>query len=147
MKQSELNDILDRVKTGQVEFYFDSSLSLPQFTNNVSVQLRPGTQDFGQASESEVSELCASLPKGLEELWGVPVEVRGCKIVSSNGKAGLAYTYVVAANDMFIMQYELPFGTSQTALVVGGGRLNNDLMTRVVTAVHAIAQSVMARAQ
>ena len=145
MSQPELNEIVERIKTGQVEFYFDSVLSVPDLTNNVSVQLRDGTQDYGPASESEISALCASMPKELEALWGTPVDVRGCKVVSSNGKAGLAYTYVIAANNMFVMQYELPFGASQTALVVGGGRLDNDVMTRVVTAVHAIAKSVMAQ--
>jgi len=111
------------------------------------VQLKPRTQDYAQASQDEVDALCASLAKDLEEVWSTPVDVRGCKIVSSNGKAGLAYSYVIQANDMFVMQYELPFDASQTALVVGGGRLDNDVMTRVVTALHAIANAVMAHAR
>lgn len=145
--QRELNTYLQRVKTQKVEFYLDALLSNEEFTNNVSVQLEKGSQDYSQYSPAEVSAFCGQLAPDLAKVWGTAVEVKGYQIASSNGAAIFAYSYVIPAQNKFILQYLVPFGANRTMVVVGGGRLDKKVVPRMQAAVKAIVTSITGRAK
>lgn len=141
----ELNQYLERAKTGQVEFYLDTLLSTETFTNNISVQLQKGSQDYSQYSQKEVDTFCNQLPTDLEGVWGTPVAVKGCQLASSNRTSVLAYSYIIPARNMFVLQYEVPFDTDHTLVVVGGGRRDKEVISRVQPAVKAVVTSITER--
>ena len=141
----ELNQYFERAKTGQVEFYLDTLLSTETFTNNISVQLEKGSQNYSQYSQKETDAFCSQLAPNLGKVWGTPVTVKGCQIASSNRAAVLAYSYVIPARNMFVLQYEVPFDANQTLVVVGGGRLDKEVIARIQPAVKAIVTSATGR--
>ena len=141
----ELNQYLERAKTGQVEFYLDTLLSTAAFTNNISVQLQKGSQDYSQYSQKEIDAFCSQLTADLERVWGTPVTVKGCQLTSNNRISVLAYSYIIPERNMFVLQYEVPFDTNHTLVVVGGGRRDKDVISRVQSAVKAIVTSITGR--
>ena len=141
----ELKQYLERAKTGQVEFYLDTLLSTETFTNNISVQLENGSQDYSQYGQKEMDAFCGQLTPDLGKVWGTPVAVKGCQTSLSNRTAVLAYSYVIPARNMFVFQYEVPFDANHTLVVVGGGRLDEEVISRVRPAVKAIVTSITGR--
>jgi hypothetical protein len=141
----ELNQYLERAKTGQVEFYLDTLLSTETFTNNISVQLEKRSQDYSQYSQKELDTFCSQLTADLERVWGTPVTVKGCQLASSNRVSSLAYSYIVPARNLFVLQYEVPFDTNHTLVVVGAGRRDKEVISRVQPAVKAVVTSIIGR--
>lgn len=65
--------------------------------------------------------------------------------MSSNGSAVLAFSYIVPTQKKYILQYVIPFNEKQTMLLVGGGRLNKDVIARMQAAIRAIAAGITGR--
>jgi len=143
--QKDLELYYGRVKNGKVEFYLDAHLSNDTFTNNISLQLENDANDYSRYTPGEIRSFCAELPADLSKTWSEPVSVKGCEVVSSNGSAVLAYSYIVPTQEKFILQYVIPFNEKQTMLLVGGGRLNKDVIARMQVAIRAIAVGITGR--
>jgi hypothetical protein len=143
--KTEIEKYVSRVKNEKVEFYLDATHSDEQFTNNISIQLENEANDYSQYTAEEIQNFCASVPSGLSSSWGETVNFKACNVVASNGIAVLAFSYIVPSQEIFILQYVIPFNSKQTLLLVGGGRINKDGVSRMQTAIRAIASGVTAR--
>jgi hypothetical protein len=133
--QGNLSSILERVKTGEVEFYFDRQTVGSEFQNNISAQLMPGR---GLLTEDLVSQMCKDIPAQLPALFGgAPVELRGCGLRRANDIAYVSYEYSVPAHSYHVLQDELPFVNDST-LVVVGGTLDSGALPRINEAQRAI---------
>lgn len=116
---STLESILNRVKSGEVEFYFDKTTLNDEDRDNVSAQLVPN--DWGVLTDEDIPDLCAGLPKQLTSMFNnSPVTVHTCAIARANGSAYFKVEYSVPAMSYHVVQYEIPF-RNQTRLVVVGG--------------------------
>jgi len=116
---SALESILNRVKSGEVEFYFDKTTLNEEDRDNVSAQLV--TNDWGVLTDEHIPDLCTDLPKQLTSMFNnSPVTVDLCTIARANGIAYFKVEYSVPAMSYHVVQYEIPF-RNQTRLVVVGG--------------------------
>lgn len=143
--QKDLELYYGRVKSGKVEFYLDAHLSNDTFTNNISLQLENDANDYSRYTPEEIRTFCALMPADLSKTWGESVSVKGCEVVTSNGSAVLAFSYIVPTQKKFILQYVIPFNEKQTMLLVGGGRLNKEVIARMQAAIRAIAAGITGR--
>lgn len=109
--------ILDKVKHGQVEFYFEQKYSSADFNNNISTQLSPGGV---YPTSADADNACASLAKGAEAIQGQPVKVKSCGLKQSDGIPYMAYEYTVPGRKMTVIQREIPYLVNANLLVVGG---------------------------
>jgi len=109
--------ILERVKQGEIEFYFDRKHSTKDFKNNISVQLMQGTRSYTAAAAREV---CRLLPEELPRVFGSPVEVSSCGPGEMHGIRFLTYAYFVPAQKVHVVQYEIPYLSDTTLVLVGG---------------------------
>lgn len=108
---------LQKVKTGQVEFAFDRRYSTKDWNNNISMQrapVRAGTpEQIAQAT-------CPRLAAGLRGTWGTDVKVTSCGVRKIGEVPFVAYEYRIPAQDVSIVQFEIPFGFQGTLVLVGG---------------------------
>lgn len=147
VNQKEIELIIGRVKSKKIEFYLDTLHSDEAFTNNISLQLEDEANDYSQYTKEEIQTYCAGAPADLKKMWGEAVNFKGCGVVSSNGVAMFAFSYIVPTQGKFILQYVIPFSNKQTMVLVGGGRLDNDGVVRMQAAIRAIAVGITGRAK
>jgi hypothetical protein len=115
--RNNAQSILERVKTGKVEFYFDRKYSTKDFKNNISVQIMPGSHT---PTAQEVKEQCSAMPNELRSLYGSGVKVGNCGLATSHGVAYVTYEYFVSQQGVTIVQQEIPYVSNSTAIVAGG---------------------------
>jgi len=135
--QDNAEAILERVKAGNVEFYFDKKYSKKNFTNNISAQLLPGVQI---QTIDNVKATCTSLPKELQLLHGDVVLIKKCALSKSNGIQYIAYEYSLSRMDVAIVQREIPYLSNTTLILVGGS--NSDGLRALMSAEDNIAASI-----
>lgn len=109
--------ILERVKKGEVEFYFDRKHSTKDFKNNISVQLMQGAQQYTAAS---VKDVCRLLPKELPKVFGSEVKVSSCGSGEMHGIRFMAFEYFLPVQKVHVVQYEMPYVADTTLVLVGG---------------------------
>lgn len=109
--------ILERVKQGEIEFYFDRKRSTKDFKNNISVQLMQGAQQY---TAEAVRQVCRLLPKELPRVFGSEVEISSCGTGEMHGIRFLTYEYFVPAQQVHVVQYEMPYLSDTTLVLVGG---------------------------
>jgi len=132
--QGTLNSILQRVKTGQVEFYFDRRTVGSDAQNSISAQLMP---ERDQLTEALVEEMCKGMPSQLSALFGGAVpEVKACGLRRANTVGYVSYEYIVSALSYHVLQDEIPFNGS--TLVVVGGTLDAGAVGRMTETQQAI---------
>lgn len=115
--QENMKSVLEKVKSGKVEFYFDRKHSTKDFNNNISVQLADGGE---QPTAQDANEACASLPGEAAGLFGSPVKMKRCGIAEHEGIKYIAYEYEVPKLAMSVIQSELPF-LAGTSIIVASG--------------------------
>jgi hypothetical protein len=116
---ADLALVLDRVKAGEIEFYFDRTTLDEENKNNVSAQLVDN--DWGVLTDERARDMCSDLPSQLSPLFNnTPVAVHSCGITRSNGIGYLAMEYSVPASSYHVVQYELPFKNGKRLAIVGG---------------------------
>ncbi|HEY0663733.1 MAG TPA: hypothetical protein VGD18_03910 [Thiobacillaceae bacterium] len=115
--QATARAVLERVKRGEVEFYFDRKYSKPDLRNNISVQL---TQGGGRYTTSEMDEICRLIPEELPRVFGGEVEIVSCGLQELHGIGFLAYEYFLPAKKVHVVQFEIPYVSDTRVLLIGG---------------------------
>lgn len=116
VEPTELKQTPAKVKSGQVEFYFDRKHSTQAWNNNISVQLAPARS----ASIAELAKTCPSLGAQLRGTYGPSTRMAECGRRVQSGVEYLAYEYVIATEGVTIVQYEIPYAAQGTLVIVGG---------------------------
>jgi len=137
-----LKALVARAKSGQQEFYLDGRLSSADFTNNISLQLFEGRNDFSQMTPADIDTFCKKIPGGAQKTYGAKVAVTDCKLEEEAGVQFLSYSYKVPSLGIFILQYEYPFIDDKTLVIVGGGRDTQPIYDRLHTAQREISRGV-----
>ncbi|HKB58555.1 MAG TPA: hypothetical protein VKC56_00775 [Gallionellaceae bacterium] len=110
-------DILARVKTGKVEFYFEKKYSVKGFTNNISTQVMAGGDI---PTPDNVKAFCPTLPAQLAKVQGAPVQVKVCRFAQSSGIPYVVVEYSVPSRGITIVQHQIPFLPNSDFQVIGG---------------------------
>lgn len=135
-----LDDILNHVKGGNIEFYYDSQYVNKEFKNNVSVQLGPPLQ-FN--SMEEVNQECESLPRQLKQLFGEPVKLHSCQLVKANGWPVFHHAYTVASQNLTIINETVHVNQDYSVIFVGGSANNTDGLHRVRAAQQSLIDAII----
>lgn len=110
--------ILERIKAGKVEFYFDRHTIEAADKNNITAQVMPYKNDA--LTREGVAEFCHDLPKQLPAVYGNPAEVSSCGLAEANGVRYLSFEYSVPALSYCVVQDEIPFVNDETLVLAGG---------------------------
>jgi len=117
--QTMAAEILEKVKTGEVEYYFDKSSFGSEFTNNISTLLMGG----GQIPTPEsVKALCPTAKSELENVYHEPVKMTYCRYAKANGVPYLAFEYLLTKTKMTVVQREVPYLPNAKLVVVGAAK-------------------------
>lgn len=134
------NAILQHIKHGDVEYYFDKTYSSQSVTNNISVQLIPAG---ATPTESAVRAECKTLPRRLRAVYGQGTRVESCRFFKNNGVAYFGYEYQPAnsqAKGVTIIQRQIPYLSNTEVQLVGAS--NEAGLSHMRKAVQEIALSV-----
>ena len=112
-----LNSILERIKSGEIEFYYERSSLNRELKNHISAQL---VQHRDEVTPDDVKAACEEIPGQLPAVYGTEIVMGACSMETENGISFLAYEYSIPAQSVHVIQYELPFGDESTLVVVGG---------------------------
>jgi hypothetical protein len=135
--QANFKAILERVKSGKVEFYFDRRTVAADFQNNISAQLMPGSNPV---TEDGVATLCQDIPSQMPAVFGAPVEVQACGIRQANGVDYVSYEFSVPTLSIHAVQAEIPFTGDSTLVVVGGSHEAGEPLDRLKAVQNAIVE-------
>ncbi len=135
--QATAQGILDQVRRGEIEFYFDRKHSTKDFKNNISVQRMQGSQTY---TETAVAELCRSLAEELPKVFGSKIDIASCGSAEMHGIRFMAFEYFLPAQQVHVVQYEIPFVADSTLLLVGGA--HREGLERLKSAEAAIADRI-----
>lgn len=128
--------VLQKVKAGEVEYFFDRKYSTREFKNNISVQLMPPRPE---TPDQIAKDSCPSLAMSLRGLYGAEVKVTSCGIQTLAKVPFVAYEYRVPSQGVNVIQFEIPFGPKGTLILVGGS--NDAGLAHVRVAQTSIADS------
>ena len=134
-----LNEILESVKGGNIEFYYDKNYIDKVYKNHVSAQLSAPLQF---SSMDEVTKECESMPAQLNELFGEKVNLLSCQFFSSNGRAVFHHAYTVVSQDLTIIQETIPVNQNYSIVFVGGSANDVEGLNRVRAAQQSLVDSV-----
>lgn len=135
-----LDDMLDRVKGGNIEFYYDNKYVHNNFKNHVSAQLGPPLQF---TSMQEVSEQCKALPAELNQLFGEPVSLISCQLVNAGGWPVFHHAYTVESQNLTVINETVHVNQDYSVIFVGGS--GNDIagLHRVRAAQQSLVEAII----
>lgn len=134
-----IEDILNRVKGGNIEFYYDNKYLSKEFKNHVSAQLGPPLQF---SSMQDVSEQCAALPAELNQLFGEPVDLISCQLINADGWPVFHHAYTVKSQSLTIINETVHVNQDYSLIFVGGS--GNDIagLHRVRAAQQSLIEAI-----
>ena len=134
-----LNEILESVKGGNIEFYYDKNYIDKEYKNHVSVQLSAPLQF---SSMDEVTKECEAIPDQLNKLFGEKIDFLSCQLLPSNGRAVFYHAYTVVSQSLTIIQETIPVNQNYSIVFVGGSANNIEGLHRVRAAQQSLVDSV-----
>ncbi len=112
-----LNLILESIKSGKVEFYYERSSLNRELKNNISAQL---VLHRDEVTLEGVKVACKEISEQLPAVHDTEIEMGTCGMENENGISFLAYEYSIPAQSAHVIQYELPYVDNSKLVVVGG---------------------------
>ena len=107
--KATLNSIFDKVKSGNIEFYYDNKYVNKEYKNHISAQLAPPIS-FNSPEElkSGMEEQCKALPSELSSIFGEKIVVNHCRAGAVNNRAVLRHVYTVPSKNLIIINDQIP---------------------------------------
>lgn len=125
--QKELKDMLKRVKSGEMEAFYDEQYLDSEYRNHITVQKGPPLQI---TSMQQVKSECDSLPSELKRLFGQGVRVLSCQLGGTNGRPVFHYAYRLPTG-ITIIQENTPINSEYSVILVGGSGNDREGLRRV----------------
>ena len=99
-----LKNVESKVKSGQIEFYFNQKTSDSSFSDNINV-----IKGVGKIAENNIQlrEFCNSVPKQLSSYFGREIKVYQCKLVGINNLKSLFLEFNGPAKGTRSIQYHI----------------------------------------
>lgn len=119
MQPKAEKEVLQRVGTGRIEYYFDRAHSGGDFTSNISVQ---GNVQAVARTPDDAKAACQRMPSQLKALYGDKVKVERCDLANVNGVPYMNYEYSGAAPGVTTVQNEFQLTPNLALIVVGASQ-------------------------
>lgn len=119
MEKAAEEEVLQRVATGRIEYYFDRSHSKGDFASNISVQ---GNVRAVPRTAEEAKASCERMPAQLKALYGDKVKVEDCGLSRANDVPYMHYEYSGAAPGVTTVQDEFQLTPNLSLVVVGASQ-------------------------
>lgn len=124
--RKKLEEILTRVKSGNIEFYYDRKYLNDEIKNNVTVQLsEPIVFHSIEELKNGMDKECKRLPESLKNTFKEEVKINMCKATIFNGHAILHHSYVVPSQNVFIINEQMPINGKYSILFVSGSNVKD----------------------
>jgi len=140
-----LGEILEKVKSGNIEFFYDGRYIRSDFKNHVSAQLdEPLVFDSVEEMRTSFDEQCASLPEELSAMYGEAVELHSCQLAAMNERAIFHHAYTLSSQKITIINEQIPVNSNYSIIFVGGSGNDNEGLYRVRAAQQALVEAATA---
>lgn len=140
-----LNEILGKIKSGNIEFFYDGKYIRSDYKNHVSAQLsEPLVFNSVEEMKAIFDEQCASLPKDLSAMFGETVTVHSCQLMPMNGRAVFHHAYTLPSQKVTIINEQIPVNSRYSLIFVGGSGNDTDGLHRVRAAQQALVEAATA---
>lgn len=138
-----LQDILKKIKSGDIEFYYDREYLDREFKNHVSAQRMPPIT-FGSAEElkSGMDEQCRTLAEELADMFGEAVDIHSCRLAALNNRAVLHHAYTVPSQGVTIINEQIPINEKYSLGFVGGSGNDGAGLRRVRETQQSLVESL-----
>lgn len=130
-------EILEKVKSGQVEFYFDKAFSTPAFKNNISVQIADG-EIIHNTKELKVT--CDAVPEELSRIFKTKIALKQCALKSFGSTKYSVVEYSGSLPGLTTIQNEFALDKNKKLVVVGGS--NDAGLAHLRVAQSALVKSI-----
>lgn len=140
--QELLEALFEKVKSGNIEFFYDGKYIASDYKNHVSAQLSaPLVFDSVEEMQAEWDKQCASLPDDLGEMFGETVRLHSCQLLPMNGRAVFHHAYTLTSQGITIINEQIPVNSQYSMMFVGGSGNGNEGLQRVRAAQQALVES------
>ena len=109
-----LKDIDSKVKSGQVEYFFNQKTSDSSFSDNINVMKLVGRIP---QNSTQLHEVCNSAPKQISSYFGREIKVYQCKLVDINNLKSLLLEFDGAVEGTRSIQYHIEKSPSVQILI------------------------------
>lgn len=135
-----LNEILAKVKGGNVEFFYDKRYLNALNKNHISLQLG---QPMGVRSVEEAEAECKNVPAYLDDLFGEPVDLLSCRLVSMNGWPVFHHAYTIPSQSITVINEMVHVNQQYSLIFVGGAGSDMEGVGRMRAAQQALIEAVV----
>jgi len=135
-----LNGILNKVKSGNIEFYYDKKYFNKDFKNNISAQL---SAPLLFNSMDDVKQACKDMPGELKKVFGGPVNLHSCKYLKVNGWPVFHHAYTVPSQNVTIINENVYVNKKYSIIFVGGSGNGIEGLHRARAAQQALIESIV----
>lgn len=143
--QELLEALFEKVRSGNIEFFYDGKYIASDYKNHVSAQLSaPLVFNSVEEMKTGWDEQCASLPEELGEMFGEPVKIHSCQLLPMNGRAVFHHAYTLTTQGITIINEQFPVNSQYSMMFVGGSGNDNEGLQRVRAAQQALVESATA---
>jgi hypothetical protein len=104
IEKNLLKNIDSKVKSGQVEYYFNKNTSDSSFSDNINVMKQVGSIP---QNDTQLREVCSSAPGQLSSYFGREIKVYQCKLVDINNLKSLLLEYDGIFEGTINIQYHI----------------------------------------
>lgn len=117
--------ILNKIKSGKIEFYFDKNYLGSDYQNNVSIQLDSPIL-FSSLDELKAfaATECEGLPDALKEQFGEVPVMHACGLNSVNGMVVFSQSYTIQSENVVIAVTHIPMGDRFSFAIAAGAILD-----------------------
>ncbi len=123
----ELNSMLERVKSGDTEAFYDNLYLNKEYKNHITVQKNA---PFQITSVQQVKSECDALPNELKRLFGQGIRVLSCQLGATNGRPVFHYAYRLPQG-ITIIQENTPVNSEYSVVFVGGSGNDQEGLRRL----------------
>ena len=138
-----IDAIFEKVKTAQIEFYYDQRYVKSEFQNHISVQLtEPVNFTTIEKAKSWTTSECDSLPNQLFELYREAPEIHACQLVALNRVPFFRHSYTLLSQNITITNELIPLNNEYSIVIVGGAANDDEGLERVRSTQQAILNAM-----
>lgn len=142
--KTTLSELFNKIKGGDVEYYYDENYLNKDNKNHFSVQVGP---PIYYTSMDEVNQDCADMPAQLKALYGEVVEIFVCSLESSSGRPYFHLAYKVPSIGMSIMHDTIFVNKRYSFEVVGASANDIAGLKRLIAAQQGMIDSISSHLQ
>lgn len=137
--KNTITGIFDKIKGGNIEFYYDKNYINNQYKNHISAQLG---EPIAFSSMDEIKKECEEIPERLKKLYGEPVKLLACNAVPSNNRLVFSIAYDLDFMNLTVIHETVQVNNKYSIEFVGGSANDMAGLKRVRAAQQILVDSV-----